>query len=159
MFIFAVIGMQLFSTTYTVEAFDGQPNFTPFPGFEGVPEWNWNDFLHSFVMVFRVLCRETYQPMFNCKTANSWSICIPFYLAILFIGSYVVLNLFLAVLLNAFSGDDLKKKNEDDEESRLAQRFRNVKRWFKRKFRKMRKKSVEPADESRENDREGKKFY
>ena len=61
------------------------------------------------------------------------------------IGSYVVLNLFLAVLLNAFNADEMKKKTEED--SKLTKRMRNIKRWFKAKFKACcRKKKV--ADEN-----------
>ena len=134
--------MQLFGGTYNEKVFEVNPSFTPFPGFGGVPEWNWDDFFHAFMMVFRVLCRETYQPMWDCISANSAAICVPFYICTLIVGSYVVLNLFLAVLLNAFNSDELKKKNTSDEDSRLRERYRKVKRFFKRKWKSLKMQIV-----------------
>ena len=49
-FIFAVIGMQLFGKTYVEEVclWDGCV----------MPRWHFVDFFHSFMIVFRVLCGE-----------------------------------------------------------------------------------------------------
>lgn len=49
-YIFAVVGMQMFGNNY--EKYKNR-----FP-FGLVPRWNFNDFLHSFMIVFRVLCGE-----------------------------------------------------------------------------------------------------
>ena len=47
------------------------------------------------------------------------------------IGSYVVLNLFMAVLLNAFSTENLSKKSKNDEDDRLRKRFRKIREYLK----------------------------
>lgn len=59
-YIFAVIGMQLFSKDYTAETFDPDP----------VPRWNFNDFFHSFMMIFRILCGEWIEPLWDCMRAE-----------------------------------------------------------------------------------------
>lgn len=59
-YIFAVIGMQLFSKDYTEEIFDPDP----------VPRWNFNDFFHSFMMIFRILCGEWIEPLWDCMRAE-----------------------------------------------------------------------------------------
>lgn len=60
-YIFAVIGMQLFSKDYTADKF--------YP--EEVPRWNFTDFFHSFMMIFRILCGEWIEPLWDCMRAES----------------------------------------------------------------------------------------
>lgn len=63
-YIFAVIGMQLFSKDYTAEKF--------YP--EEVPRWNFTDFFHSFMMIFRILCGEWIEPLWDCMRAESMEV-------------------------------------------------------------------------------------
>ena len=49
-FIFAVMGMQLYGNDY-------RANVCYWDGCE-MPRWNFTDFFHSFMVVFRVLCGE-----------------------------------------------------------------------------------------------------
>jgi hypothetical protein len=78
-FIFAVVGMQLFGVNYSEKNFAG-----------GVPLWNFKDFLHSFMIVFRVLCGEWIQSMWDCMYCSSMYLCIPFFLLAMIIGNMVV---------------------------------------------------------------------
>ncbi|KAK7496846.1 hypothetical protein BaRGS_00011826, partial [Batillaria attramentaria] len=55
LYTFAIIGLQLFHSRY---------NSATFP--DGVPRWNFLDFWHSFMMVFRVLCGEWIEPLWDC---------------------------------------------------------------------------------------------
>jgi hypothetical protein len=66
-YIFAVIGMQLFGRDYTPE------NFYPDP----VPRWNFKDFFHSFMMIFRILCGEWAEPLWDCMRAERKYVKIP----------------------------------------------------------------------------------
>ena len=55
----------------------------------GVPRWNFVDFMHSFMIVFRVLCGEWIESMWDCmQVANK--VCVPFFLATVVIGNLVV---------------------------------------------------------------------
>ena len=76
-FIFAVMGMQLYGGNYTEEYFPA------------VPRWNFTDFLHSFMIVFRVLCGEWIESMWDCMLCSG-VICIPFFLLTMIIGNLVV---------------------------------------------------------------------
>lgn len=77
-FIFAVMGMQLFGPAY--QSYYGAD----------MPGWNFDDFLHSFMIIFRVLCGEWIDSMWNCIRANSTYMCIPFFLLTMIIGNLVV---------------------------------------------------------------------
>lgn len=54
-----------------------------------LPRWNFTDFMHSFMIVFRVLCGEWIESMWDCMYVGDVS-CIPFFLATVVIGNLVV---------------------------------------------------------------------
>ena len=80
-FIFAVMGMQLFGENYT-------KHVVRFPDGE-LPRWNFTDFFHSFMIVFRVLCGEWIESMWDCMLVSGWP-CVPFFLLTVVIGNLVV---------------------------------------------------------------------
>ncbi|XP_025994823.1 sodium channel protein 60E isoform X2 [Solenopsis invicta] len=129
-YIFAVIGMQLFSKDYTPDKFSPDP----------VPRWNFNDFFHSFMMIFRILCGEWIEPLWDCmraETENGPGICFAVFLPALVMGNFMVLNLFLALLLNSFNSEELKqKKKEVGEESKLARSFDRIRSIVRKRKRK-----------------------
>ncbi|XP_069361347.1 sodium channel protein 60E isoform X2 [Maniola hyperantus] len=126
-YIFAVIGMQLFSKSYTREKFDPDP----------VPRWNFNDFFHSFMMIFRILCGEWIEPLWDCMRAEEESgaeSCFFIFLPALVMGNFMVLNLFLALLLNSFNSEELKNKKEEvGEDSKLAKSFDRIRSIVRKK--------------------------
>lgn len=119
-YIFAVIGMQLFSKDYTLDKFYPDP----------VPRWNFNDFFHSFMMIFRILCGEWIEPLWDCMRAEKEDgpeACFAIFLPALVMGNFMVLNLFLALLLNSFNSEELKQKKEEvGEDSKLARSFDRI---------------------------------
>ena len=58
--------------------------------------------LLSFMIVFRVLCGEWIESMWDCIFLNG-AICIPYFMATVLVANLVILNLFLALLLASFS--------------------------------------------------------
>ncbi|XP_065216673.1 sodium channel protein 60E isoform X2 [Planococcus citri] len=140
-YIFAVIGMQLFSKEYTPEKFAPDP----------VPRWNFSDFFHSFMMIFRILCGEWIEPLWDCmraEEAEGFGTCFAIFLPTLVMGNFMVLNLFLALLLNSFNSEELKSKKEEvGESSKLARSFERVRSII----RKRRRKSVQETSENQAN--------
>ena len=63
-------------------------NVERFPG-KTMPRWNFIDFMHSFMIVFRVLCGEWIESMWDCMWVAS-KVCVPFFLATVVIGNLVV---------------------------------------------------------------------
>lgn len=125
-FIFAVMGMQLFGNKYTATSFtDGV-----------VPRWNFNDFMHSFMIVFRILCAEWIEPLWDCMNAAPKEICIPFFITAVIIGNLVLLNLFLALLLASFGSSNLSGPQADHVDTRKLQeaiaRFKRFGRFTRR---------------------------
>ncbi|XP_033207452.1 sodium channel protein para [Belonocnema kinseyi] len=120
-FIFAVMGMQLFGKNYTdqVHLFqDGE-----------LPRWNFTDFMHSFMIVFRVLCGEWIESMWDCMLVGDVS-CIPFFLATVVIGNLVVLNLFLALLLSNFGSSNLSAPTADNDTNKIAEAIDRIARFI-----------------------------
>ncbi|XP_063929403.1 sodium channel protein para-like isoform X5 [Zophobas morio] len=119
-FIFAVMGMQLFGKNYT-------DNVDRFPDHD-LPRWNFTDFMHSFMIVFRVLCGEWIESMWDCMLVGDVS-CIPFFLATVVIGNLVVLNLFLALLLSNFGSSSLSAPTADNDTNKIAEAFDRIGRF------------------------------
>ncbi|XP_055922908.1 sodium channel protein para isoform X19 [Eupeodes corollae] len=125
-FIFAVMGMQLFGKNY-------HDHKDRFPDGD-LPRWNFTDFMHSFMIVFRVLCGEWIESMWDCMYVGDVS-CIPFFLATVVIGNLVVLNLFLALLLSNFGSSSLSAPTADNDTNKIAEafnRFSRFSKWIKR---------------------------
>ncbi|KAM4697882.1 sodium channel protein type 2 subunit alpha-like [Rhinophrynus dorsalis] len=111
-FIFAVVGMQLFGKYYKDCVCKISDNCE-------LPRWHMNDFFHSFLIVFRVLCGEWIETMWDCMEVAGQSMCLLVFMMVMVIGNLVVLNLFLALLLSSFSSDNLSAPEDDSEMNNL----------------------------------------
>ncbi|XP_061648380.1 sodium channel, voltage-gated, type I-like, alpha isoform X2 [Phyllopteryx taeniolatus] len=111
-FIFAVVGMQLFGKSYKDCVCKISRNCK-------LPRWHMSDFFHSFLIVFRVLCGEWIETMWDCMEVAGPTMCIIVYMMVMVIGNLVVLNLFLALLLSSFSADNLAATEDDSDTNNL----------------------------------------
>uniref|UniRef100_A0A8C7SQK8 Sodium channel protein n=1 Tax=Oncorhynchus mykiss TaxID=8022 RepID=A0A8C7SQK8_ONCMY len=111
-FIFAVVGMQLFGKNYQDCVCKISKDCT-------LPRWHMKDFFHSFLIVFRVLCGEWIETMWDCMEVAGQPLCILVFMLVMVIGNLVVLNLFLALLLSSFSSDNLSAPDDDGEMNNL----------------------------------------
>ncbi|KAM4537626.1 sodium channel protein type 2 subunit alpha-like isoform 2-T2 [Fundulus diaphanus] len=111
-FIFAVVGMQLFGKSYKECVCKISDDCE-------LPRWHMHDFFHSFLIVFRVLCGEWIETMWDCMEVAGQTMCIIVFMMVMVIGNLVVLNLFLALLLSSFSADNLAATDDDSEMNNL----------------------------------------
>uniref|UniRef100_A0A669C4Y6 Sodium channel protein n=1 Tax=Oreochromis niloticus TaxID=8128 RepID=A0A669C4Y6_ORENI len=111
-FIFAVVGMQLFGKNYQECVCKISKDCT-------LPRWHMKDFFHSFLIVFRVLCGEWIETMWDCMEVAGQPLCILVFMLVMVIGNLVLLNLFLALLLSSFSSDNLSAPDDDGEMNNL----------------------------------------
>ncbi|XP_040208697.1 sodium channel protein type 4 subunit alpha-like isoform X6 [Rana temporaria] len=111
-FIFAVVGVQLFGRNYLDCVCKINEDCK-------LPRWHMSDFFHSFLIVFRVLCGEWIETMWDCMEVSGQPLCILVFMLVMVIGNLVVLNLFLALLLSSFSADNLSAPDEDGEMNNL----------------------------------------
>lgn len=123
-FIFAVVGMQLFGKNYSELRHrisdSGQ-----------LPRWHMMDFFHAFLIIFRILCGEWIETMWDCMEVSGQSLCLLVFLLVMVIGNLVVLNLFLALLLSSFSADNLTAPDEDGEMNNLQLALARIQRGLR----------------------------
>ncbi|NWU20518.1 SCN5A protein, partial [Dyaphorophyia castanea] len=120
-FIFAVVGMQLFGKSYL-------DNVKKISTTGNLPRWHMNDFFHSFLIIFRILCGEWIETMWDCMEVAGQPLCLLVFLLVMVIGNLVVLNLFLALLLSSFSADSLAASDDDGEMNNLQLAFARINR-------------------------------
>ena len=88
--------------------------------FEAVPaRLSFDDFFGAMTTVFVILSNENWNAvMYDCWRATDWSAALYFVLLIM-LGTFVMMNLFLAILLNNFS--DLKPNNGGDDDAAVEE--------------------------------------
>ncbi|XP_026552896.1 sodium channel protein type 2 subunit alpha-like [Pseudonaja textilis] len=129
-FIFAVVGMQLFGKSYDSCKCKISEDCT-------LPRWHMNDFFHSFLIVFRVLCGEWIETMWDCMEVAGQALCLTVFMMVMVIGNLVLLNLFLALLLSSFSSDSLAAPEQETEANNLQIAISRIQRginYIKRKI-------------------------
>ncbi|XP_032090833.1 sodium channel protein type 5 subunit alpha-like [Thamnophis elegans] len=120
-FIFAVVGKQAFGNYYSAVAANASicnNNSVPNCPFHNSSEtcqlrWHMKDFLHSFLIIFRILCGEWISTMWECMQVAGEGRCIILFMLVLVLGNLVVLNLFIALLLSSFSSSDSEIEADD----------------------------------------------
>ncbi|NXB36860.1 SCN5A protein, partial [Eulacestoma nigropectus] len=121
-FIFAIVGVQLFGRSYALNCFKINKDCKP--------RWHMKDFFHSFLVVFRILCGEWIETMWDCMVVAEPSLCLVVFLLVMVIGNLVVLNLFIALLLSSFSTDSLQTTEDDGEMNNLRIAFARIRKGF-----------------------------
>uniref|UniRef100_A0A8C5YHX2 Sodium channel protein n=1 Tax=Microcebus murinus TaxID=30608 RepID=A0A8C5YHX2_MICMU len=128
-FIFSVVGMQLFGSRFNSKKSTKLCD-TPPPCYR---RWHMEDFYHSFLVVFRILCGEWIENMWECMQEADIPLCVIVFVLIMVIGKLVVLNLFIALLLNSFSNEERDGNVEGEARKTKVQlallRFRRA-FWF-----------------------------
>uniref|UniRef100_A0A8C3P9G8 Sodium channel protein n=1 Tax=Chrysemys picta bellii TaxID=8478 RepID=A0A8C3P9G8_CHRPI len=118
-FIFAVVGMQVFGNYYS--------NSTKISTDCNL-RWHMIDFFHSFLIIFRILCGEWIETLWGCMEVAGKELCLPFFLLVLVVGNLVVLNLFIALLLNSCNIDDPATPDEAEKRTKLQLAFSRIHR-------------------------------
>ncbi|XP_043741504.1 sodium channel protein type 5 subunit alpha isoform X3 [Cervus elaphus] len=123
-FIFAVVGMQLFGKNYSELRHRISDSGL-------LPRWHMMDFFHAFLIIFRILCGEWIETMWDCMEVSGQSLCLLVFLLVMVIGNLVVLNLFLALLLSSFSADNLTAPDDDGEMNNLQLALARIQRGLR----------------------------
>ena len=55
-----------------------------------LPRWHMHDFFHSFLIVFRILCGEWIETMWDCMEVAGQPMCLTVFLMVMVIGNLVV---------------------------------------------------------------------
>jgi hypothetical protein len=97
--------------------FGGEFNFE-----DGRPRGNFDSFPLAFITIFQVLTLENWQTLLFDSMRSSispYAISI-FYISWIFMGNFILLNLFLAILLDSFLEED---EGEQDEEKIIKKKI------------------------------------
>ena len=118
MFIFALLGM---------EAFGGRWNEETFGSADDVPRANFDSFGDGFMTVFQVLTGENWNDLLWASYKTSGFIGYFYFLALTFVGNYMIFNLFLAILLAKFEegSDEAEQEASDLEDEKKLEAERN----------------------------------
>ncbi|KAF2983645.1 hypothetical protein EK904_005573, partial [Melospiza melodia maxima] len=106
-FIFAIVGIQILSSDYSKNACKISSNCKL--------RWHMMDFSHSILIIFRILCGEWIETMWECMEVAGKRKCVTIFLLVLVLGNLVVLNLFIALLLSSFNIDGPEAQEEPGE--------------------------------------------
>uniref|UniRef100_A0A663DYJ8 Sodium channel protein n=1 Tax=Aquila chrysaetos chrysaetos TaxID=223781 RepID=A0A663DYJ8_AQUCH len=121
-FIFAVVGMQLFGKSYI-------DNVKKISTTGNLPRWHMNDFFHSFLIIFRILCGEWIETMWDCMEVAGQPLCLLVFLLVMVIGNLVVSSQDVFFSLScSFSADNLSAPDEDGEMNNLQLAFARINR-------------------------------
>ena len=108
-FIYSLLGMQIFG---------GKFNFINEDGYVEVPRANYDSFNNAFITVFNVLTMENWQNILydSMKSSVGPFVSNLYLISWIFLGNFMLLNLFLAILLDSFTTpeeteDELPKNN------------------------------------------------
>ncbi|GBG24665.1 Voltage-dependent L-type calcium channel subunit alpha-1S [Hondaea fermentalgiana] len=116
MFIFTLLGMQLFGGQWTANHFCDDPE--DYEGcLEETPRANFDSFAWGFVTVFQVLTGENWNEVMYIGKRVNGEIAWVYFIALNIVGTYMVLNLFLAILLARFEADDQVEALEEAAET------------------------------------------
>uniref|UniRef100_A0A8D0LCG1 Sodium channel protein n=1 Tax=Sphenodon punctatus TaxID=8508 RepID=A0A8D0LCG1_SPHPU len=84
-FIFAIVGMQLFGKSYVDNC-----NLICKDKCCECLRWHMMDFFHSFLIIFRILCGEWIETMWDCMVVASQPMCLILFLLVMVLGNLVV---------------------------------------------------------------------
>uniref|UniRef100_A0A7S2F8U8 Calmodulin n=1 Tax=Florenciella parvula TaxID=236787 RepID=A0A7S2F8U8_9STRA len=120
MYIYSLVGMQFFANKMHFNPDSGWP--VPFSRDDeneyydaDVPEANFDNFLWAMVTVFQMLTGENWNSvMYDGRRASLYSEASAFYfLSLIVIGAFIVMNMFLAILLSNFSEEEEEEEPEE----------------------------------------------
>ena len=123
-FIFLLLGMQMFG---------GQMNYRT-----GLPRGNFDSAEIALLTVFQVLTMENWQTLlFDLMRGEIPKLLAACYLILwIFVGNFILLNLFLAILLDSFIEEDQQEEDQDEKAERTRLKQQRAKERAKRKDRK-----------------------
>ena len=112
MYIMALVGMQFFANEMHFDPDTGEklefndPAFNTFDVMENIPRNHFDNLMWSLTTIFQFLSGENWNSiMYDCFRAIGWAGVI-YNFVVFVIGAMIVVNLFLAILLANFEGND-----------------------------------------------------
>ncbi len=99
-----------------MQIFGGQLTFEDNVGIDRTRQ-NFDTFINAFMSVFQVMTQENWQDILHLVYRSNVSrfLSVLYLVSWIFIGNYIFLNLFLALLLDEFTGEEVEEELEEIE--------------------------------------------
>ncbi|XP_059560204.1 sodium channel protein type 7 subunit alpha isoform X1 [Myotis daubentonii] len=120
LFFSAVVGTKLLGMSYKAYVYNLDKDCQ-------LPRWHMSDFFHSFLNVFRILCGEWVETLWDCFDIAGQFSCVPFYMMVILIGNLLILYLFLALVIS-FSSCNAATHAENEEAKNLQCALARIKK-------------------------------
>ena len=101
MVIFTFLGMEIFGGNWNADTFGSA---------DEVPRANFDDFFNAFMAVFQVLTGENWNDLLWAGYKTTGTLGWAYFIALTFVGNYMIFNLFLAILLSKFDENEARAK-------------------------------------------------
>ena len=112
MFIYSLLGMQLYGGAMF---FPTRGDCNPWEDCS-IPRANFDDFGTSFVAIFQMMTGEDWNVVMYDGIAATSTASFFYFMVLVVFGNYIILNLFLAILLEGFGPDDGDDEEDEEEE-------------------------------------------
>uniref|UniRef100_A0AAY5KN25 Sodium channel protein n=1 Tax=Esox lucius TaxID=8010 RepID=A0AAY5KN25_ESOLU len=106
-FIFAVVGMQLFGKSY-------RECVCKISGDCTLPRWHMQDFFHAFLIIFRVLCGEWIETMWDCMEVAGQGMCLIVFMMVMVIGNLVVTDNASSICSTVDNPSEVEEEEEEE---------------------------------------------
>ena len=136
--IFSLIGMQMFGGKFTFYE-EGE-----------IKRQNFDHFGNAFLSVFQILTLENWNDILylTMRSDQNSFLSVLYLIAWIFIGNYIILNLFLAILLDGFTNVSTSKNyNEIQNEDKILENLINEQKIYLQKKYKENKKKMKILEE------------
>lgn len=112
LFIYSLLGIQIYGGQFSFE--------------DGTPRTNFDSFNSAFITAFVVLSMENWQAvMYDAMRTNvNWAITALYFISWIFVGNFMLLNLFLAILLDSFAEVDIDEHMTPEQKMAKEEEFR-----------------------------------
>jgi hypothetical protein len=108
--IYALLGMTLFGGKFWFPYLDGECGALELCA---IPRANFDDFPTAMIVVFQVLTGEDWNVIFYHSVQAVGMSSFLYFVVVVVFGNYIVISLFVAILLEGFSVNDLVDRKDD----------------------------------------------
>nr|XP_024656274.1 sodium channel protein type 4 subunit alpha B [Maylandia zebra] len=147
-FMFSVAGVQLFQSDY-------KANVCRISHDRQLPRWHMEDFFHTFMLVFRVLCGLCLESLWDCMEVSNDGMCVTFFMIVLIVGKLLILHLFLNLLFINVQLVD----SEDKTTNILQSTMKQTRTWIPKRIWTLWGKNYADQDHKGDTEKDNKEEY
>ncbi|MDA8531997.1 ion transporter [bacterium] len=116
MFIYSLLGMQLYGGYFFFPGRGECASWERHNNGCSIPRANFDQFITAMVAIFQMMTGEDWNVVMYDGIASSSSGSFFYFMILVVFGNYIILNLFLAILLSGFEGNDGEDSDDEAEE-------------------------------------------